>query len=75
MVGELGDWDKHIYSVCVCVCVHPCMYVLSHVSLFDMDHSPPGFSGQTTWSASWEIYIQVRKQQLELDVEQQTSSK
>ena len=24
----------------------------------------------TTWLASWEIYMQVRKQQLELDVEQ-----
>ena len=30
---------------------------------------------QTTWPASWEIYIQVRKQQLELDMEQQTGSK
>ena len=30
---------------------------------------------QTTWPASWEICIQVRKQQLELDVEQQTGSK
>ena len=27
---------------------------------------------QTTWPASWEICIQVRKQQLELDMEQQT---
>ena len=27
---------------------------------------------QTTWPASWETYIQVRKQQLELDMEQQT---
>ena len=30
---------------------------------------------QTTWSASWEIYMQVKKQQLELDMEQQTGSK
>ena len=30
---------------------------------------------QTTWSASWEICVQVRKQQLELDMEQQTGSK
>ena len=30
---------------------------------------------QTTWSASWEICMQVRKQQLELDMEQQTVSK
>ena len=30
---------------------------------------------QTIWSASWEICTQVRKQQLELDMEQQTGSK
>ena len=30
---------------------------------------------QTTWSESWEICMQVRKQQLELDMEQQTGSK
>ena len=30
---------------------------------------------QTTWPASWETYMQLRKQQLELDMEQQTGSK
>ena len=30
---------------------------------------------QTTWPASWKICMQVRKQQLELDMEQQTGSK
>ena len=30
---------------------------------------------QTTWPASWEICMQVRKQQLELAMEQQTGSK
>ena len=30
---------------------------------------------QATWPASWEICMQVRKQQLELDMEQQTGSK
>ena len=30
---------------------------------------------QTTWPASWEICMQVRKKQLELDMEQQTGSK
>ena len=29
----------------------------------------------TTWPASWETYMQVRKQQLELDMEQQTGPK
>ena len=30
---------------------------------------------QTTWPASWEICMQIRKQQLEPDMEQQTGSK
>ena len=30
---------------------------------------------QTTWPASWETYMQVRKQQLEWDMEQQTAFK
>ena len=30
---------------------------------------------QTTWPASWETCMQVTKQQLELDMEQQTGSK
>ena len=30
---------------------------------------------QTTWPAFWEIGMQVKKQQLELDMEQQTGSK
>ena len=31
--------------------------------------------GQTTWPASWEICMQVRKQSPELDMERQTGSK
>ena len=30
---------------------------------------------QTTWPASWEICVQVRKQQLELDMEQQVPNR
>ena len=30
---------------------------------------------QTTWPASWEICMQVRKQQLEFDMKQQTGTK
>ena len=30
---------------------------------------------QTSWRASWETCMQVRKQQLELDMEKQTGSK
>ena len=32
-------------------------------------------SNRNAWPASWEICVQVRKQQLELDMEQQTGSK
>ena len=34
-----------------------------------------GWEYQTTWPASWETYMQVRKPQLELDMEHQTGSK
>ena len=34
-----------------------------------------GIPYHTTWPASWKTYMQVRKQQLELDMEQQTGSK
>ena len=30
--------------------------------------------GQTTWPASWKIYMQVKEEQLELDMGQQTGS-
>ena len=33
------------------------------------------WENQTTWPASWEICMQVKKPQLELDMEQQTVSK
>ena len=33
------------------------------------------WENQTTWPASWETYMQVRKQHLELDMEQQPGSK
>ena len=33
------------------------------------------FEYQTPWPASWEICVQVKKQWLELDMEQQTGSK
>ena len=40
-----------------------------------MENSERDGEYQITWPASWEICVQVRKQQLELDMEQQTGSK
>ena len=54
---------------------------IDYAKAFDcVDHKNCGqfwkrWEYQTTWPASWETYMQVRKQQLELDMEQQTGSK
>ena len=54
---------------------------IDYAQAFDcVDHNklwkiPKEMGIQTPWSASWETYMQVRKQQLEVDMEQQTGSK
>ena len=54
---------------------------IDYANAFDcVDHNNCGkfwkrWEYQTTWSASWETCMQVRKQQLELDMEQQAGSK
>ena len=54
---------------------------INYAKTFDfVDHNKLGkcwkrWEYQTTWPVSWETYMQVRKQQLELDMEQQTGSK
>ena len=56
---------------------------IDYAKAFDcMDHNKwwkilkeMGIPYQTTWPASWEISMQVKKQWLELDMEQQTGSK
>ena len=40
-----------------------------------LENSERVWEYQTTWPAFWETCMQVRKQQLELDMEQQTGSK
>ena len=44
-------------------------------SFFKSEQFKLRWEHQTTWPSSWETYMQVRKQQLELDMEQQTGSK
>ena len=54
---------------------------IDYAKAFDcVDHNKFGkflkrWKYQTTWSASWEICVHVRLQQLELDMGQQTGSK
>ena len=56
-------------------------YFVDYAKAFDcVDHNKlrkilKEMEYQITWPASWEICMQVRKQQLELDMEQQTGSK
>ena len=58
-----------------------CFCFTDYARAFDcVDHNTlwkilQGMEYQNTWTASWEICMQVRKQQLELDMEQQTGSK
>ena len=54
---------------------------INYVKAFDcVDHNElwkilKEMEYQTTWPTSWETYMHVRKQELELDMEQQTCSK
>ena len=58
-----------------------CFCFIDYAKVFDcVDHNKlwkiwKRWEYQTTWPASWEICMQVRKQQFELDMEQQTGSK
>ena len=70
-----GSWKKQESSRKTYFCF------IDYAKAFDcMDNNKLGkfwkrWESQTTWSASWEICMQVRKQQLEVDMEQQTGSK
>ena len=61
------EFQKHIYFC-----------FIDYAKAFDsVDHNKlwKRWEYQITWPASWETYIQVRKQQLELDMERKTGSK
>ena len=70
IIKKAREFQKNIYFC-----------FIDYAKAFDcVDHNKCGkfwkrWKSQTTWTASWEICMQVRKQQLELDMEQQTGSK
>ena len=70
IMEKASEFQKNIYFC-----------FIDYANAFDcVDHSKlwkilKRWEYQTTWPASWETYIRVRKQQLELDIEQQTGSK
>ena len=64
---KAGEFHKNIYFC-----------FIDYAKAFDcVDHNKlrKRWECQTTWPASWETCMQVRKQQLEQDMEQQTGSK
>ena len=71
IIEKAREFQKNIYFC-----------FIDYAKAFDcVDHnklensSRDGLQDQTTWPAPWEICMQVRKQQLELDMGQQTVSK
>ena len=70
IMEKAREFQKNIY-----------FYFIDYVKAFDcVDHQKlwkflKRCEYQTTWPASWETCMQVRKQQLEWDMEQQTGSK
>ena len=70
IIKKAREFQKSIY-----------LFFIDYAKAFDcVDHNNCGkfwkrWECQTTWPASWEICMQVRKPQLELDMEQQTDSK
>ena len=70
IIKKAREFQKNIYFC-----------FIDYAKAFDcMDHINCGkfwkrWEYQTTWPASWEICMQVRKQQLELDMKQQIGSK
>ena len=70
-----GSWKKQEFQKNIYFCF------IDYAKAFDcVDHNKlwkfwKRWEYQTTWPASWETCVEVRKQRLELDMEQQTGSK
>ena len=70
IIEKAREFQKNIYFC-----------FIDFTKAFDcVDHHKSGkffkrWEYQTTWPASWETFMKVRKQQLELDMGQQTGSK
>ena len=70
IIKKAREFQKNIYF-----CFIDYAKAFDCVDQNKLGNSERDWTYQTTWPASWEICMQVRKQQLELDMEQQTGSK
>ena len=71
IIEKAREFQKNIYFCFYWLCQN--LWLCG--SQQTVENSSRDGHAQTTWPASWETYMQVRKQQLELDMEQQTGSK
>ena len=67
-LGKAREFQKNIFC---CIDYAKAFDCVDHNTLWKILKE---MRSHTTWPASWEICLQVRKQQLELDMEQQTGS-
>ena len=70
IIEKARDFQKNVYFCCIDYAKALTVWITTNCGKFFKR-----WEYQTTWPASWETYVQVRKQQLELDMEQQTGSK
>ena len=70
IIKKAREFQKNIYF-----CFIDYAKVWLHGSPQTVENSSRDWEYQTTWPASWEICMQVKKQQLKLNMEQKTDSK
>ena len=70
IIGKAREFQKNIYF-CLLTMPKPLTVLIT----INCGKFFKRWEYQTSWPASWVICMQVRKQQLELDMEQQTGSK
>ena len=70
VIEKAREFQKNIYFCLIGMPKHLTLWITINCGKFWKR-----WEYQTTWPASWETYMQVRKQQLELDMEQQSGSK
>ena len=70
IIEKAREFQKNIYSALLTMPKPLTMWITTNCGKFWRR-----WEYQTTWPASWETYMQVRKQQLEPDLEKESSSK
>ena len=69
IIEKAREFQKYVYF-CFIDCAKAFVWITINYGIFWKRWEYP-----TIWRVSWETCMQVRKQQLELDIEQQTGSK